>query len=119
VTLVLLVLAVVAGPFVARGTPGAVLPVLVGVVLLFAGWQIYVLFGLSIRGIVARGSLFGEQVVRGRGTNYKAIYQFEIEGQQHTSSANYPYQRLIRSEVLVLFDPKRPKGGYILPRIFG
>ena len=120
VTLLLLLPAAAAWPYVAaRGTPGPVLPILIGVLLLLAAWQVYVFFGLSQRGIVARGSLVGEQINSGRGTSYKASYQFDIEGQQHTGSATYPYQRLVRSDVLVLFDPKRPKGGYILPRIFG
>ena len=111
-----------AAPFVTSSGTGAgiVSAVLVGLVLLSAGWQIYVLFELSKRGVIAQGSLVCEEIIStARYQDYKATYQFEIEGQQLTCKEIYDLGRSVRHDVLVLFDPKRPKGAYILPRIFG
>lgn len=119
VTLLLLLLFALARFFSPFGTDTGS-TVLGSLGLLFTAFQIWLLFVLSRRGIVAPGSLVGEQTAGSEvGRAHMATYHFAFEDQNLTCRRFYYLKRSVRHDVLVLFDPKSPRSAYILPGRLG
>jgi hypothetical protein len=122
VTLPIVLALVVAAPFLrSQGTQTEIVFLGLGVVMLaIGGWEIYVLFGLSRRGIVAPGVLVDEEISRTpKSTSYGATYGFDVGGQQFTCTHTYNLPGSVRNDVRILFDAKNPKRARVLPTILG
>ena len=99
------------------GTGAVILSLfLIGLVLL-AGWELYVWFVLSTRGIVAPGALIAEETISGKSTSYRETYGFQVAGQRFNRNHTYSNRGSVRNNVWLLFESQKPNRAQVIPAI--